>query len=453
MKFKLKNMLNSMILLITLVIIIFSYITNMNLLNAIKTNVIVSFILISLIVIINILTDKRKFSLNKTFWYFNFFFLFLAPFLQYISNYHMWGYYISDELHIKTNLWIIIWMLIYTFVNKVVKIENRDKKEIKEIKITKKMLNVFLVISIVALILGIALIGFSNLFERSKNNVDLGADNISGVIVSFIRTIPVYATLYAIYYYQKNKTGILYIIILFMVTILLNYPVSITRYWIGAVYIGLMIILLRRKLKNKTFDIGMIAVFAIIFPIFQLFKWYNLSDLINGNVKIDNLINVYNNADFDAYSMFARAFLYVEKISITYGKQLFSSIFFFIPRSIWNTKAIPTGQLIAEAQNQWFTNLSCPLIAEGYMNFGYVGIIIYAVLIGIGIKYLDNLYWNKEKDIRIAIDFVYPFGIGLLIFLLRGAFHPVVVYTFSFFLFVIVWRLGAKVTKSLKLKQ
>lgn len=450
MKFKLKNMLNSMMLFIVLVIIIYMYMINTNTLNTISTNVIFSFSLIGVIVIINILTDRRKFSLNKTFWYFNLFFLFLAPFLQYISKYHMWGYDISDELHIKTNLWIIIWMLIYTFVNKVIKIEN--KKEKKEIAINKRTLNIFLTITIVALILGIILIGFSNLFERSKNNVDIGADNISGVITSFIRTIPVYATLYAIYYYQKNKAGISYIIILLIITILLNYPTSVTRYWIGAVYIGLIIILLRRKLKNKTFDIGMIAVFAIIFPIFQLFKWYNFSDLINGNIEISNLINVYNNVDFDAYSMFARCFSYVEDFSITYGKQLMSSIFFFIPRSIWSTKAIPTGQLIAEAQGQWFTNLSCPLIAEGYANFGYVGIIIYAVLIGIGIKYLDNLYWNKEKDITNTIDFVYPFCIGLLIFLLRGAFHPVIVYTFSFFLFIIAWKLSSKVIEYFILK-
>ena len=453
MKFKTKDILNSMILFIVLASIIYIYIANINILNTMDKSVIISFILIGVIAIINVLSDKRTFSLNKTFWYFNLFFLFLAPLLQYISNYHMWGYDISDELHIKTNLWIIIWMLIYTFVNKVVKIEKRNKKEKREITINKKTLNIFFTISIVALIIGIALIGFSNLFLRSKNNVDLGADNISGIIIGLIRTIPVYATAYAIYYYQKNKTGILYVIILFIITFLLNYPVSITRYWIGAVYIGLIIILLRKKLKNKAFDIGMIVVFAIIFPIFQLFKWYDLNDLIKGNIEISNLINVYNNVDFDAYSMLARAFLYMQDFSITYGKQLFSSVFFFIPRSIWSTKAIPTGQLIAEAQGQQFTNLSCPLIAEGYINFGYIGIIIYAVLIGILIKYLDNLYWNREKYIITTIDFVYPFCIGLLIFLLRGAFHPVVVYTFSFFLFIIIWRLGSKIIENLKLKR
>ncbi len=452
MKFKIKSIFNSLILFIVLVIIIYIYISNANILNTINTNVIISFVFVGIITIINILTDKRKFSLNKTFWYFNLFFLFLAPLLQYISNYHMWGYNISNELYIKTNFWIIVWMLIYSFVNKVLKIEIKSKHEKKKIIINKRTLNMFFIISIVALVLGIALIGFSSLFVRNENNVDLGADNISTIVVSFIRTIPVYATLYAIYYYQKNKRGILYLIILFIITFILNYPVSVTRYWVGAVYIGLMIVMLRNKIKNKTFDIGMIGVFAIAFPMFQLFKWYNLTDLINGNVEIKNLMNVYNNADFDAYTMFSRAFLYVEDNSITYGKQLFSSIFFFIPRSIWSTKSIPSGQLIAEAQGQWFTNLSCPLIAEGYINFGYLGIVIYAFLIGIGIKYLDNLYWNKEKDTVTVIDFVYPFCIGLLIFLLRGAFHPVIVYTFSFFLFIIVWRMCSKIIRLLKLK-
>ena len=153
------------------------------------------------------------------------------------------------------------------------------------------------------------------------------------------------------------------IVILLILLLCLNFPVSLSRYWIGSVYIGIGLIAFGKYLGTKTFDIGIIFVFAVIFPIFQLFKWYTLTDLITGTTTM-NLIEVYNNADFDAYSLFVRTFEYVGDFGITYGKQLFTTLLFFIPRVIWPTKSIPTGELVATAQNQFFTNLSAPLQAE-----------------------------------------------------------------------------------------
>ena len=222
--------------------------------------------------------------------------------------------------------------------------------------------------------------------------------------------------------------------------ICLNYRASLSRYWIGTVYIGIALISFGKYLKSKSFDIGIIFVFAVIFPVFQVFKWYTISDLINGTIKI-NLLKVYNNVDFDAYSLLIRAFEYIETFGITHCKQLLTTVFFFVPRMIWPGKSIPTGELIATAQNQVFTNLSAPLQAEGLINIGYIGIIVYSVILGFLLKKIDITYWKEENDGTRFIDYVYPFGIGLLIFLLRGSFHPVVVLSFTFFIFLIIWRI------------
>ena len=49
-------------------------------------------------------------------------------------------------------------------------------------------------------------------------------------------------------------------------------------------------------------------------------------------------------------------------------------------------------------------------------------------------------YWEQENDGTRFIDYIYPFCIGLFIFLLRGSFHPVIVFSFTFFIFIIIWK-------------
>ena len=81
---------------------------------------------------------------------------------------------------------------------------------------------------------------------------------------------------------------------------------------------------------------------------------------------------IFNNVDFDAYSLFARTIEYVQQASITFGKQLLGTIFFIIPRALWQGKPEHSGVIVSAAQGQEFTNLSCPIMAEGYINFGFL---------------------------------------------------------------------------------
>lgn len=448
MKVKLKNVLKGYILIIGLITFVIVCLKNVNLkIYNLDFEIIVTFIVIGVVIVLNVVMDNRTYSLNKIFWYFSFFFLFLAPLFQYMTGYEVWGHKLSHDSLVKTNYTLIIWFILYAITYKFTKI--KEKKEKKEIQLKNSIVNFFIILSFIALLVAIVLIGFKELFSRSSNQVDLGVGFVNTVVSNFIRTVPVYALSYSLYYYKKNKLNILKIIILLLLLLALNYPISTTRYWIGTVYIGIAIIAFGKLLRSKTFDIGIVFVFAIIFPLFQIFKWYTIEDLINGTATF-NLATVYNNVDFDAYSILVRAFEYVNSFGITYGKQLLSSLLFFIPRAIWPTKTIPTGELIATAQNQFFTNISAPLQAEGLINFGYIGVIIYAIILAKIVKYMDVRYWEKERDGTHFIDYIYPFSLGLLIFLLRGAFHPVIVYTFTFFLLLIIWKIWCILKKQLK---
>src|SRR5699024_6386774 len=121
--------------------------------------------------------------------------------------------------------------------------------------------------------------------------------------------------------------------------------------------------------------------------------------------------------DFDSFSMLIRAIIVIEQRGIFWGYQLLGSLFFFIPRSIWSTKPVGSGYTVGKILNWDFTNVSMPLIGEFYMNFGQLGVIILAILLGTILKKLDSSYFqhiNNSNSHISFIEIVFPFTIGFL---------------------------------------
>ena len=403
--------------------------------------VIISFIINGLYIIINIISDDSPFSLNKTFWYFNFFFFFIAPFLQFLSGYISWGYYISDSLYLKTNIILFVCYTTFIFTSFIVQNKKISIKlthnESGEAIFSKKYLVMFLLVSLIALIFLLGKIGFSGFFIREMNQINVGDNTINSIITNTCRSIPVYALIYSILYYKNTKeyTSIIFIIIESIILLILNFPASITRYWIGLVYIGVFLVIFKDKITGRKFDLVLILIFAIVFPVFQLFKWYTVSELLTGKTDVvQKLLTAYNSPDFDAYSVLSRSINLVAVRGVQYGHQLMGSLFFIIPRAVWNSKPYPTGQFIAMCSNQYFTNISCPIYAEGFIDFGIFGSILYTILLSIAINLLDNLYWYINNTIKYN-NYMYTFLFGILIYLMRGSLLPVVAYSFTFFIF------------------
>ena len=452
MKINKKKLMQSFLIFQFLILLTFVYIRKYDI-NYNNVIVLITFIINGIIIILNISIDQREYSLNKTFWYFNFFFFFIAPLFQYLSKFKMWDFSISDNLYIKTNLYVTLCYFSYFitgFLSKKIRKKNSlsmtnvdstnlsssDNKS--DFVCSSKIQTILLALSVLSFLFLAFNISLKGLFSRELNSLSIGDATISVILENLFRSIPIYAFLYNIYYYKIKKSGLFYIILELALLILVNFPTSITRYWVGLVYIGIFIAFFDKKINKRKFDICLIIIFAVIFPIFQLFKWYSISDLLNGANVSKRLFEVYNSVDFDAYSMFSRSINFVEKNGIEFGHQLLASIFFLVPRSIWPAKPNPTGQFIATQENQFYTNLSCPIFGEGFIDFGIIGAIGYSIILSYFITKLDNNFWKKNGQNISIINFVYPFLFGILIFMLRGSLQPVVVYTFTFFAFLFV---------------
>ncbi len=161
-------------------------------------------------------------------------------------------------------------------------------------------------------------------------------------------------------------------------------------------------------------------------PFLNLFRANSVQDAGVASYKQQDLQSVVTGGDFDAYMMFVATVSFGQKPdSITWGRQLAGAALFFVPRSLWPDKAYGSGALVVQNTVLSYYNLSEPLPAEGYVNFGAAGVALFAVAFGWILAALDKKYW---KDMALSFQarpnllaITYPLLVGLVMFIMRGA--------------------------------
>jgi hypothetical protein len=67
-----------------------------------------------------------------------------------------------------------------------------------------------------------------------------------------------------------------------------------------------------------------------------------------------------------------------------------------VPRKIWENKPISSGEFIGNylrdtyGNKYSFTNLSNPYVSEGYLNFGILGVIMFAIFLAFFMSRMTN---------------------------------------------------------------
>ncbi|QVY64751.1 O-antigen polysaccharide polymerase Wzy [Polaribacter sp. Q13] len=391
---------------------------------------------------------------------FSFMFFIMAPILQldelFRGNNKRFfnGLIYSNALILKANLLIItfniIFLSVYFYLNKYY-------KNIKTITYRKNIpfyILLFFVINIFVFIIKydylmtkISLASYSEV--TSKMSAILNA--------KFFFYLPFAPLALGVQYLKKNWNNrkqnfyIIYsiVITLLFIFLLYNNPLTAKRNALGPIYITLIFMFIP-KWVNTNFKILFLLLFSLIvlFPLSSLLTHSdkNLSEMSFNeivsykNVK-ERVSGQFTNLNFDAFLMTAATIDYVEREGHSMGRQLLPSGLFFIPRAIWVSKPITTGEMIGEHiqkyhdKSIWFHNLAVPFVAESYIDFGVIGVVIYAILLAfLCLKFVS---WLKSNDPLRQLSAFY-FSIHL-IFLLRGDLTNGYVYYiipfFSFFVF------------------
>jgi len=294
---------------------------------------------------------------------------------------------------------------------------------------------ILLLLVLFATAIAIAVYGLSGLTTRyqvGQAAQQINNSAVQGIVGHFCRAIPIIAL--TLIWINKQKRDIKFwamIGIVGVCTVLCDDPISVARFWAGTLALGVVGTLIRRmKITGIWLPIVLVLGLIFIMPILNLTRHNTFSQINWGNYQPSNIATTLDFGDFDAYQMFADT-LALPGITdandqITWGQQLMGNVLYCLPRAFWVNKPGGSGAYVATYWGLAFTVLCEPLPAEGYINFGYAGIILYALAFGWFLGKLDRVYWqtiNRPDAVPPKLlQLVYPFCTGLGLYMMRGDF-------------------------------
>lgn len=391
-----------------------------------------------------VLMPNRYYSLTKVVYFFIFFFFGIIPLNDELKNNVYWNFRpLNVFAYQDVNFIILLGLLFFSLGNMVTikKINYFDNLGIRNFKFNFKFYFLsFITLTIVSyLILKDSDFNILRLLTRDTPLELLNEDytsqynSISTSILfdTFIKPFPILFLLVYNFHYRSVKIKTLFskifFIALFILSLILVSPTSLTRFMVAALYIPFIINFTELWNKPYRLQLSLFISLFFIFPLLNLFRYFN-SEEFNFDIIKHFDFTFMDSGNFDAYQNFARA---VNQNFITYGSQLSGVFLFFIPRSIWPTKPIGSGSTLADLNGQSFGNISMPFMAEGYVNFGILGVALFMFILGVILNSLDSKYWNNKFDKSTPFTIYYSMLIGLIFFIMRGDLLSSFTYTFG----------------------
>ena len=372
-----------------------------------------------------------SFCLYKMFHLFCLFFFGIAPLLQFKSKIRLWNANaFSDTDYIITNVILLMLLFVFNVIYENTNSKFRQRISLKstmsdtrEFNISKWRTTILAVISLFCLFFIFQHNGFSiprMLFRGIAGETFEQGNQIAGHFVSkFIRPMPIIIFLY---YGMCNNSKTAYKILFLILGVLTQFPTSVARLQAAALYIPLVLFLIPILRKGNNFVTAMVLGLLAVFPFLNNFRFFDASNEIKFGLNFD----MFYQGHFDAYQMFMQV---VSSDIITYGYQLLGALFFYVPRAMWPSKPVGSGHFMAGEVGLSFPNISMPYLAEGYINFGIVGSILFAILMGFVTKRFDIKYWEDLQNTTLRFRVQYLILLGMLFFIMRGDLLSSTAYT------------------------
>ena len=202
------------------------------------------------------------------------------------------------------------------------------------------------------------------------------------------------------------------------------------RNTLGPIYIALIYLFYPKLLdSNSKFFLFLFLSMVVMFPLMSSLTHIDATLdqiveepelLYESFLRFGTISGAFESLHYDAFSNILATLEYVEINGISWGYQLLGVFLFFIPRSIWLSKPTSTGELIGEylmsTTPRNYSNLSNAIVSEGYINFGFFGVVLLAIILAYFI--VKFISWIISKNyFKEFISFYFALH---LLFLLRG---------------------------------
>lgn len=209
---------------------------------------------------------------------------------------------------------------------------------------------------------------------------------------------------------------------LFAVNVVVNNPVSNPRYWFLTVMFSILFTAFPRSpvMYRAALATGVVAA-LLLFPFMDRFRY---DEGGRQPVESTSVLAPLVRKDYDQIGMLANTISFAESgEGHTYGRQLSATAFFFVPRAVWPDKPLDSGVRVGEWMGMNNTNLSSPLWAELWLDFGPVGMTGGFIVLGYVCARADRRYARRTIEHphpgHIAA-IVIPLIAGYAFILLRG---------------------------------
>lgn len=365
--------------------------------------------------------DKQASTLNKFINVFLLLFFISANSIQYASRHLVISFYMdfsSSDYRLfqaLTAVIIIIYNSFYLYIyNRNI---HRSRKYCKRLYQWTFSDNKLILLSIIAAILLLFAINFDisalfSVFDWNQHACLLIKKlnlPVFAILEHCIRPIPIACLIISILNRNKVSTQI----VLLILSIFTMCPTGLARNMTAMFWLPVALIFCERHLKPYATLLIILVSILFVFPFLSIFRVQpEKRDLQLGN-------KYYNTISYDASQMMMAT---IRTDTTTNGHQLMGVLLFYVPRTVWDAKPKGSGQVIAEKNKASFTNVSMPFFSEGFIDFGWGGVIAYTLFLAWGSAAIDARFsaLRKFRKGRQWYLGFYLILVASVIFIMRG---------------------------------
>lgn len=287
------------------------------------------------------------------------------------------------------------------------------------------------VISVFALAALIAFCGFITLVSVPFIGASTNDHGLTPVLLAsrkFLFFVPTALFLIALADFKSSSARrsflhVLLLVLLFGLVMATQNPGTEKRNGLGPVYLAVLFLLFRPQFQRKGVQVAWLSgVLLVLFPVTALLTtipWRYLNEV---NIAWDFMADHFLTTHYDAWANIYSAIEMAGRNGLSGGKQLMGALLFYVPSGWWSGKPLATGieigNYLMTFYTMWFNNLSAPLIAEGFLDFGYLGVVAYATALAAVVKGIERWAAPGRAPMSQAIAIYLAF---FLVFLLRGS--------------------------------
>lgn len=405
----------------------------------------INFLLITSIAYYHLNIEKAFSPFLTSFIIFNYLFFFLAPVFQ-ISAMNDLNFRFPNDFAFNTssvvfaNLLILIFNMVFIFSYLYFKDKKLGKNKEQAKEVNFKYNTPLAILVLLAVCVAIAVFNYDYLLKDISESVYIIKDESTSLLLlkkKFLFFTPLGGIVLTLKHLQmadkinSNTFFVVFSLVIFIVLLFFFKNIfTEKRNTLGPIYIALIYLFFPKLLNsNAKFFLFMFLSMVIVFPLSSTLTHIDASleqifvkpSLIYESfLRFGTISGAFESLHYDAFSNIMATAEYVKLYGLSWGYQLLGVCLFFVPRSLWTTKPLSTGELIGnhlfDTTPRNFTNLSNSVVSEGFINFGFIGIVVLAIVLAYFI--IKFIIWHRSEDcLKQFIAFYFAVH---LMFLLRG---------------------------------